>query len=144
LSRQGLPVLEKADPAWRESMGHGAYVVSDVEGSPDVILVATGSEVSLAVKAAGQSKKRVRVISMPSVDRFRAAPKDTQARILPAGIRTVVAEAGVGLGWEAIASSSQDLFVIERFGASGPGESVAEYLGYTVEALTAMLDRELS
>jgi transketolase len=143
LSRQNLPVFEKADPEWAMSMGLGAYVVKNTEAAPDTVLVGTGSEVAMALAAAERLGKDascggIRVVSMPSRELFLAQPKPIRDAILPPGARVVVAEAGVAQGWEALAKS-EDIFSIERFGESGPGDDVARQLGFTVEALVAKL-----
>ncbi len=145
LSRQNLPVLEKADPEWALSMALGAYVVKNTEAAPDTVIVATGSEVSMALAAAERlgspaACAGTRVVSMPSRELFLSQPKPIRDAILPPGARVVVAEAGVSMGWERIARS-EDIFSIERFGESGPGEKVAEHLGFTVDAFVKLISK---
>jgi transketolase len=143
LSRQNLPVLEKADPEWALSMGLGAYVVRNTEAAPETVVVGTGSEVSMALAAADKLGKEascggIRVVSMPSRELFLAQPRPIRDAILPPGARVVAVEAGVAQGWEAIAKS-EDILSIERFGESGPGDEVAKHLGFTVDALAAKI-----
>jgi transketolase len=143
LSRQNLPVFEKADPEWALSMGLGAYVVKNTEAAPDTVLVGTGSEVSMALAAADKLGNAaacagIRVVSMPSRELFFAQPKPIRDAILPPGARVVVAEAGIAMGWERIARP-EDILSIERFGESGPGEDVAKHLGFTVDALAKLI-----
>jgi transketolase len=143
LSRQNLPVFEKADPEWALSMGLGAYVVRNTEASPDTVIVGTGSEVSMALAAADRLGKEgscggLRVVSMPSRELFLAQPKPIRDAILPPGARVVVAEAGIAQGWESIAES-EDILSIDRFGESGPGDDVAKHLGFTLDALVAKI-----
>jgi transketolase len=145
LSRQNLPVFEKADPEWALSMGLGAYVVKNTDAAPDTVIVATGSEVSMALAAAGKLASPaacagVRVVSMPSRELFYAQPKPIRDAILPPGARVVVVEAGVAMGWDRIAKS-EDILSIEGFGESGPGDDVAKHLGFTVDALVKILSR---
>ena len=145
LSRQNLPVLEKADPEWAMSVGLGAYVVHNTEASPETVVVGTGSEVALALAAADKLGKEascggIQVVSMPSRELFLAQPKPIRDAILPPGARVVVAEAGVAQGWEAIARR-EDILSIERFGESGPGDDVAVHLGFTVDALVAKISK---
>jgi transketolase len=145
LSRQNLPVFEKADPEWAMSMGLGAYVAKNTEAAPDTVIVGTGSEVAMALSAAdklgkGSSCGGIRVVSMPSRELFYSQPKPIRDAILPPGSRVVVVEAGVAQGWERIAKI-EDILSIERFGESGPGDEVAKHLGFTVEALVAILSR---
>ncbi len=143
LSRQNLPVFEKADPEWALSMALGAYVVKNTESAPDTVLVATGSEVSLALAAVDKlggaaACNGLRIVSMPSRELFLSQPKPIREAILPPGARVVVAEAGVSMGWESIAEP-EDILSIERFGESGPGDDVARHLGFTVDALIKVL-----
>jgi transketolase len=141
LGRNNVPVLAKADPNWRKAMAKGAYAVSEPSGAPDVVVVATGSEVSLAIEAAKKVPgKMVRVVSMPSRELFYAQPEEARKALLPENARIVVAEAGVAQGWEGIAKR-KDIFSIERFGASGPAAEVAKHLGFTAEKLTEMISR---
>jgi transketolase len=137
LSRQNLPVLKKADPDWSATMAFGAYVVSNPEQRPDATLVASGSEVSLALSAAeivraARPELALRVVSMPDRQTFYAAPKPIQDAILMPGSLVFVAEAGVAQGWERFAEAD-NIMSIERFGESGPGDKVAEHLGFTAE-----------
>jgi transketolase len=143
LSRQNLPVFEKADPEWPLSMGLGAYVVKNSDAAPDTVVVGTGSEVAMALAAVERLGKPeacagVRVVSMPSRELFLSQPKPIRDAILPPGARVVVAEAGVAQGWERIAAF-EDILSIEGFGESGPGDDVAKHLGFTVEALAAKI-----
>ncbi|HEX6238987.1 MAG TPA: transketolase [Acidimicrobiales bacterium] len=127
LTRQGVPVLEGTAGAPVE---RGAYVLIDAE-SPDVVLVATGSEVAVCVEArallddAGVS---ARVVSMPSWDLFAAQPDDYQNAVLPPEVPTLAVEAGASLGWDRWADDSLS---IERFGASAPGKVALARFGYT-------------
>jgi len=145
LSRQNLPVLEKADPEWALSMGLGAYVVRNTEAAPETVIVATGSEVSMALAAADKlgspaACAGTRIVSMPSRELFLSQPEPVRDAILPRGARVVAVEAGVSMGWERFAKS-EDIFSIERFGESGPGDDVARHLGFTVDALVELLSR---
>jgi transketolase len=148
LSRQNLPVFEKADPEWPFTMGLGAYVAHNTPTAPEVVVVATGSEVALALAAAekvaggaaaGSACGEVRVVSMPSRELFLAQPRPVREAILPPGARVVVVEAGVAMGWEGLASSPADILSIERFGESGPGEEVGAHLGLTVDRLADLI-----
>jgi len=140
LTRQKLPVYEKADVEWKANIRKGAYVVQDCEGTPEVIIVATGSEVSLAIEAARSCGRKVRVISMISRELFQSQNLAYRRNLIPEGIRTVVVEAGVSCGWEGIATGEQDLFTLHAFGASGPGDAVAEYFGFTKDALVRLVE----
>ncbi len=100
---------------------------------PDVVLVASGSEVALCVRAAerlAESGTTAQVVSMPSWDRFDEQDTDYVDEVLPVGVPTLAVEAGVALGWHKYAD---DVVSIERFGASAPGNVVMERLGIDVD-----------
>lgn len=141
-TRQNIEVYKKADADWRKNMNRGAYIVADSTGAPDVVVAATGSEVTLALKAASLVKgKKVRIVSMVSRELFLKQDTAFRSSLLPKGARVVTAEAGVSSGWEGIASQPEDIFGIDRFGESGKGEEVAKHLGFTAERLAALIDR---
>ncbi|MFP4491026.1 MAG: transketolase [Spirochaetaceae bacterium] len=141
LTRQKLPTLAKADVHWKESVRSGAYTVVEPEGSPEVVILATGSEVSLAVEAAKKSSKQVRVVSVMDKGAFDRMSRKEMEQLIPSGVRTVVAEAGVSGDWGLYVDNKEDLFTINRFGESGAGAEVAAHLGYTAEALAKLCDR---
>ncbi|MDR1073585.1 MAG: transketolase [Treponema sp.] len=146
LSRQNIAVFEKADPDWRNTIRTGAYIVKKVD-NPTVVVIATGSEVGLALDAAKKveekSEKKVQVVSMISRELFESQPKAIQDAIIPGGqcecgcVKIVVAEAGVRSGWERW-TAAKNIFSIDRFGESGPAEKVAAHFGFTVDALAAL------
>jgi transketolase len=130
LSRQNLPVVTDGS-----AVATGAGIVHAVDGTPDAVIVATGSEVHLAVAAAqelGQAGHKVQAVSLPSWDRFTAYRQqhpDLAERILPNSVPTVSVEAGTTFGWERFA----DVCIgIDRFGASAPGAEVLDRLGISV------------
>jgi transketolase len=138
LSRQDLPVLPDVDA---DGVARGAYVLRDVD-DPDVVLVGTGSELSVAIAAGellGNDGVRARVVSMPSWELFAAQDDGYRDAILPPGLPSVAVEAGVSQGWERWVDRTVS---IERFGASAPGAEVLEKLGITAEN-TARTAREL-
>lgn len=130
LSRQALPILPKNDGALK-----GAYIAQDAE-NPDLILVASGSEVSLALDAAralGEQGKRARVVSMPSWELFDAQSDEYRASILPIDMPKVVVEAGVAQGWHKYTGPIVRFVTQETFGASAPYKDVFKHTGFTVE-----------
>jgi len=138
LSRQDLPVLPDAD---YDGVARGAYVLRDVE-DPEVAIVGTGSELSVAIGAAGllaDEGVRARVVSMPSWELFEAQDDGYRDAVLPPGLPSVAVEAGISQGWERWVDRTVS---IERFGASAPGALVLEKLGITAEN-TARTAREL-
>jgi len=132
LSRQNVPVFETS-----ASVEKGAYVLKDF-GDPEMILMASGSEVGLILEAAqklAEEGRGVRVVSFPSWELFEEQDKPYRESILPENIQKRLAvEAGVGLGWERYAKS---IISIERFGASAPYKTIFEKLGFTVENVIA-------
>ncbi len=138
LTRQNLPVFQKADPIWRDTFRTGAYVAQNTAGAPDVVVLASGSEVDLAIKAAALAPtKGVRVVSVPSLETFIAQPQEIRSMIAPPEARILACEAGRSIIWDSIADG---FLGIERFGESGPGAKVAAHLGLTVEALAALIN----
>ena len=143
LSRQNLPIQEKAEPQWKALMkAAGSYIVKDTIGTPDVTILATGSEVSLACEAAQlAAPKKVRVVSVPSKELLEAQTSSYKEQLVGSSTtRVMVAEAGVKQGWAGwVQSPEKDIFSIERFGESGPAKKVAEHLGFTAQALAARI-----
>ena len=139
LTRQKLPTLASKEAA-EAGVGRGGYVFRDCSGQPDLVLIATGSEVSLACAAADQltaEGRRVRVVSMPSRELFLAQDESYQRSVLPDGGRRLIIEAGVTSGWHVLRRPGDAICGINRFGESGPGEQVARHLGLTVENIVA-------
>ncbi len=133
LSRQKLPVLENSAERAQAGVARGAYVLVDEPGDLDLVLLGTGSEVSVCVGAqrllAGTGTS-ARVVSMPCWELFAALPSVARAEVLPPGVPVLAVEAGTSLGWERYAD---DVVAIDRFGASAPGEVALARLGYTPE-----------
>ncbi|HZQ79066.1 MAG TPA: transketolase [Acidimicrobiia bacterium] len=131
LSRQKLPVLEGTAERAEAGVARGAYVLVDEPGDLQLVLVATGSEVSICVEAqktlAGQGIS-ARVVSMPCWELFQLLSEDEQAAVLPPGMPTLAVEAAATLGWERWAD---DVIGLDRFGASAPGATALEKLGFT-------------
>ena len=132
LTRQGLEILDRGVKGSAEGLHQGAYVVSEANGEAKAAIVATGSEVNLAIEAQAALQAEgvaVRVVSMPSWFRFEAQDGELQDAILPPGLPTVSVEAGISFGWSRWADRSVG---IDRFGASAPGSLVADKLGINV------------
>ena len=136
-TRQDLPVYAK--PAdWKKNAVRGAYCVNGVE-NPDITVLATGSEVSMALEAAGLTSKKVRVVSVFDKGKFDE-DEALQNEMIGGAKRVVVAEAGSRMGWEGYAKKS-DLFTLNDFGESGPALKVAEHLGFTATKLADLLNK---
>ena len=136
LSRQGLPHIDRSD-AQMADIARGAYVLRDGGAAPDALIVATGSEVSMALEAAEQlaaSGKNVRVVSMPSTDVFEAQDDSYKESVLPASITARVAvEAGVSDGWYKYVGMNGRIIGVNTFGESAPAAEVYRHFGVTVE-----------
>ncbi|XID94501.1 transketolase [Paenibacillaceae bacterium WGS1546] len=136
LSRQNLPIFE-ATKANKSDVAKGGYVLAETNGKPDLALVATGSEVSLAISAKAELEKEnisVRVVAMPSRELFERQPDAYKQRVLPDALtKRITLEAGISLGWEKYAGPSGKVLSIDTFGASGPGGEVMAYFGFSVD-----------
>jgi transketolase len=139
LTRQNLAVYPKDDPDWQRTLKAGAYIVKKAE-NPDVAVLASGSEVGMALEAAALSGKKVQVVSVVSRELFESQDRAVREAIVPPGVRVAVAEAGVRQGWEFWAKR-EDILSVERFGESGPAAKVAEEMGLTAAALAAIIGR---
>lgn len=138
LTRQNLPILEGAVKGARENVRKGAYVVADAaNGKPQAQIIATGSEVQLAVaaqKALAEEGIQVRVISMPSMDLFEKQSKEYRNSVILPDVKARLAiEMAHPFGWERYTGDQGDILAINRFGASAPGDRVIKEYGFTVE-----------
>jgi len=135
LTRQGLPHQERSAVQLAD-VGRGGYVLKDSDGMPELILIATGSEVALAVAAADELAAdgvKVRVVSMPSTDQFDQQSDDYREAVLPAAVTARVAvEAGVTSGWWRYTGTKGQVIGLDRFGESAPAEVLFEYFGFSV------------
>jgi transketolase len=137
LTRQKLPIIDRKQFASAEGLRRGAYILADAPGGkPDIILIATGSEVSLILAAQKklQAKKiRVRVVSMPSWELFAAQTQKYRDTVLPPAVtKRLAVEAGVSQGWRRYIGDAGDMISVDDFGASAPGPVVQEKYGFTV------------
>ena len=136
LSRQNLPVFEETK-ANIENLSKGAYILTETNENPDAILMATGSEVSLAVSAKAELEKdgvSVRVVAMPSWELFDQQSESYKESILPSSVNNRVSiEMGISLGWDRYVGPKGKKISIETFGASGTGSAVMELFGFTTE-----------
>ncbi|MBD2073731.1 transketolase [Phormidium sp. FACHB-592] len=137
-SRQAVPNLAGSSI---DGVAKGAYAVIDSDGTPDVILIGTGAEVGLCVKAAEQltsEGKKVRVISMPSWELFEAQDAAYKESVLPKAVtKRLVVEAGISMGWQKYAGAEGNILAVDRFGVSAPGGTIMEKFGFTVENVVA-------
>jgi transketolase len=140
-SRQNLAHMERS-PEQIAAIGRGGYVLRDCAGAPDAIIIATGSEVELAVKAAEAMPERaIRVVSMPSTDAFDAQDAAYRESVLPAAVTARVAvEAAVTDGWWKYVGSRGAVVGIDRFGESAPAGPLFKEFGFTVENVVAAVN----
>jgi transketolase len=138
LTRQDVPTLDRAQFAAADGLRRGAYVLADApNGKPDLILIATGSEVSLII-AAGQklteNEISIRIVSMPSWELFDAQSQEYRDSVLPPTVRARLAvEAGASQGWHKYVGDRGDVIGVDRFGASAPGKVLLRECGFTVD-----------
>ena len=149
LTRQALPTLDRGKYAAASGLAKGAYVLADAEGgAPEVILIGTGSEVSLCVEAFEQLKNdgiRARAVSMPSWELFERQDKDYREQVLPAAITARVAvEQGTALGWAKYVGMTGAVIGMKRFGASAPFPHLQKKFGFTVENIVAAAKAQLA
>jgi transketolase len=135
-TRQNVPNLAGSSAA---AVHKGAYTLVDCEGTPDLILIGTGSEVSLCVEAAAKlTGKKVRVVSMPSWELFEAQDQAYQESVLPKAVtKRLAVEAGCSFGWHKFVGPEGDTVTIDRFGASAPGGVCLEKFGFSVDNVLA-------
>ena len=138
LSRQDLPVLDRTKFASADGLRKGAYVLSDAkEGKPELVLIATGSEVALIVEAAEKLHAEgvaVRCVSMPSWDLFEAQPQSYRDEVLPPDVTAKLAvEMGVSMGWDRYVGPHGDVLGVDRYGASAPAKVLLPEYGFTAD-----------
>ena len=140
LSRQKLPVLHKYAAVIHDNAGKGAYVLDAGQGEAKAVIIATGSEVHLALEAQAKLAEEgicVSVVSMPSWDMFEMQSEEYKKSVLSEGLPKVAVEAGVTLGWSRYTGSEDNVIGINKFGASAPGGTVMKEYGFTAENVAA-------
>ncbi len=149
LTRQNVPTLDRSEYAPAEELLRGGYILSDApNGRPDIILIASGSEVQLVVgaqKKLAEENIRARIVSMPSWDLFDAQSKEYRDSVLPPNVRARLAvEAGVPQGWTKYVGDKGAVLGINRYGASAPYQVLFEKFGFTVDNVVAHAKQVLS
>ncbi|SFV89070.1 Transketolase [hydrothermal vent metagenome] len=143
-SRQALtPMPRTAEQV--KNIEKGGYVLQDCDGTADIILISTGSEVGLAIDSANaMTDKKVRVVSMPSTDAFDAQDQDYKASVLTAGVKRVAIEAGVGDGWYKYVGLEGGLVCMTSFGESAPADQLFKEFGFTVDNVVKTVNKVLA
>jgi transketolase len=135
LTRQALPHQSRT-PEQLAALRKGGYVLSDSTGAPELVIIATGSEVALAMdaqKALAGEGKRVRVVSMPCTEVFDAQPADYRDAVLPPGVPRIAIEAGSPDWWCRYVGPRERAIGMTTFGASAPAKDLFRHFGFTVE-----------
>jgi len=139
LTRQGVPLIDRGRYPSEENLERGAYVLSDCEGKPDVILIGTGSELHVALGAKDILEGRgikTRVVNFPSVELFERQSEEYKRSVLPPDVvKRVAVEAGRGMCWHRYVGSDGIVISMETFGKSAPGKALFEHFGFTPEAV---------
>ncbi len=148
LSRQALPTLDRSRYASAAGLAHGAYVLADADdGRPDVLLLASGSEVALCIAAYEQLKLegvKARVVSMPSWDLFERQDENYREQVLPEAVQARVSvEAASALGWDRYVGRHGEIIAMRSFGLSAPGKVVQQHFGFDVPHVLAAARRQL-
>lgn len=141
LTRQNVPIIDQDKYAKADNVEKGAYILSDCDGEPQVILMASGSEVHLVLQAQEKLKEqsiKARVVSFPSWELFEVQSSAYKEKVLPQKVRARLAvEAGSPLGWCRFVTDDGDVLGITRFGESAPGEEILSEFGFTVDNVVA-------
>ena len=139
-SRQNLPFMTRSDDQIAQ-VARGGYILRDCDGTPDAIVIATGSEVGIAVEAAEKSGKNVRVVSMPSTTEFDKQEDSYKESVLPSSVTARVAvEAAVTEGWYKYVGLNGRVIGINRFGESAPAGQLFEEFGFTTDNVLKAID----
>ena len=149
LTRQNVPVLDRTELGSAEGTAKGGYVLAEASGgTPEAILIATGSEVAIALAARERLEAEgtpTRVVSMPCVEWFRAQDAEYRQSVLPSAVRARVSvEAGIELGWREFTGDAGESVSLEHFGASAPYQKLYEEFGLTADAVVAAARRSLA
>ncbi|HIB05514.1 MAG TPA: transketolase [Candidatus Marinimicrobia bacterium] len=133
LTRQGIPVTDQDYETLEASVRKGAYIIKDCDGEPELVFIATGSEVSLAIETAEiMTDKRIRVISMPCMEIFKEQTDDYKNELIPErGCLKVTLEAGITHGWEKYKGLTGLSIGLDHYGSSAPGKELADEFGFT-------------
>ncbi len=148
LTRQKLPVIDRTKFSSADNLEKGAYILKNAAEVPDVLLIATGSEVHLALNAAELLEKekdiKVNVVSMPSWELFEMQSEEYKNTVIPQNVKVKISiEAAVGLGWERYTGNRNAIISIEKYGASAPAGILFEKYGFTVEHVLSKVDELL-
>jgi len=145
LSRQGLPFVER-DQKTIDAIAKGGYILREADGQPQAVIIATGSEVGVALQAQEQLQANgvpVRVVSMPCTERFEAQSEAWRAEVLPPHLPKVAVEAGSTLGWYKYVGTNGAVVGLDTYGKSAPADELFEYFGITAARVVAAVEKIL-
>ena len=145
LTRQGVPIIEGSQNQVDDNVTKGAYTLLDCSGSPEIVILASGSEVSLAIEVANKlNDKKIRVVSMPCWELFDMQPNEYKEKLIPKrGSLKVSIEAGVTQGWEKYIGRYGLSIGINHFGNSAPAADLAEKFGFTCDKVIEKINESL-
>ena len=145
LTRQGLPVFDRNQYPSAQEFRKGGYIMADCEGNPDIVIIATGSEIWVALKVQEILKNvKVRVVNLGCWELFDEQPEDYHHEVLgPQSALRVSVEAGVTTGWEHYTGLNGLNIGVDTFGESAPGNEVAEHFGLTPEKVAERIRKHL-
>jgi transketolase len=148
LTRQKVPTFDRTKLASAKGLHKGAYVLAEASSAPKVIIVATGSEVQLAIAAREELEKAgtpTRVVSMPCMEHFFTQDAAYRESVLPKAVKARVSvEAGVTFGWDKVIGEHGVAIGVDEFGASAPDKILFEQYGFTVKAVVEAAKRSLA
>ena len=139
LSRQGLPQLDRKKYPKASEIERGGYTLTDADKNPDLIIIATGAEVHLALSVcAALAEKRIgaRVVNMACFELFDEQPEEYKAQVLPGDVKKIAIEAASPFGWEKYVGTDGDIVGVTTFGSSAPADVLFEQYGFSVEKIT--------
>ncbi|MBM4065468.1 MAG: transketolase, partial [Planctomycetes bacterium] len=146
LSRQDIPVINRSMYPSQSHLKYGAYIVKDSDGAPDIILLASGSEVAIALEATLQLQGKgvkARLISMPSFELFRATPEEYKNSILPPACKKRIAiEASATSGWYEFVGLDGLIIGVDQYGASAPTKAIAKHYGFTTNNILHEINKK--
>ena len=145
LTRQGVPVSDKSIDTIESGVRRGGYIYQDSENPPELVLIATGSEVSLALETSKlMTDKNIRVVSLPCWEVFLKESKEYREKVIPTrGCIKVSIEAGISIGWHQFVGVSGLVIGIDHYGSSAPNDDLAEEFGFTPQKIEMKIRKHL-
>jgi len=144
LTRQKLPVIDRGKYSHYDNFRKGGYIISDSEGAPDITIIATGSEVSLALETKNELKEQnIRVVNLGCWELFDEQPLDYRSMVIDENSFKISIEAGITMGWQKYTGNRGLNIGIDRYGESAPGADVADYLGMSLDKVISQIKKHI-